>query len=134
MSQLSLDIVTPAGVKYAGEIKSVTAPGEDGQFQILTSHANMLAKLGIGEVFIELGDKERFMSTGGGLLEIKDNKISVMVESAEWAEDIDLSRAEAAKDRAEHRLHEEKDESIDISRARLALARALNRIHVASRL
>ena len=127
MSQLSLDIVTPAGVKYTGDVISCIAPGIDGKFQVLTNHANLLAKLAIGEVAVQLSNKTRFMSTGGGLLEVKENKISIMVESAEWAEDIDLQRAQAAKERAKHRL-EEQDADIDVPRAKLALARALNRI------
>jgi F-type H+-transporting ATPase subunit epsilon len=88
-----------------------------------------LIKIGAIRV-TDLNDKNMYLATSGGYCEIKDNIIRVIVESAESAEDIDISRAESAKKRAEERL-EIKDQAIDLKRAEMALARALNRIKIA---
>ena len=132
MAALHIDVVTPNGSKYSSDILACTAPGKAGQFQVLTNHAPLLSLINVGEIVIEISDGEnRFLSTSGGFLEVINNVINVVVETAEWAEEIDLDRARAAKNRAEDRLSQQ--EGIDITRAKAALARALNRIKVATR-
>ncbi len=130
MAALNIDIVTPSGKVFSGEIKSCTAPGVDGEFCILENHTSLLSALGIGIIKIELADGKKILATSGGFLEVLDNRISVMVETAEWAEQIDVERAKAAAERARKRLEQKQD--IDIARARAALTRALNRLKVSS--
>lgn len=91
----------------------------------------MLSQIAIGEVKFKFNNKERFMAIAGGLLEVNNNTVNIIVESAEWAEDIEIERAKAAEKRARERM--EKKEEFDIARVNMALARALNRLEIASR-
>ena len=131
MSQLNIDVVTPKGIKFSGEAISCTAPGWDGEFQILKDHASMVTQLNIGSLSFEVDGKHKIMATSGGYLEIQKNNISIIAETAEWAEKIQVDRAREAEQRARKRLKGH-DGDIDVDRAKLALARALNRIRVAS--
>ena len=131
MSHLNIDVVTPKGIKYSGEAISCTAPGWDGEFQILKDHASMVTQLNIGSLSFEVDGKRKIMSTSGGYLEIQKNNISIIAETAEWADKIQVDRAREAEQRARERLKGH-DGDIDVDRAKLALARALNRIRVAS--
>lgn len=131
MSQLHIDVVTPKGMQFSGEAISCTAPGLDGEFQVLKDHAALVTQLVIGELRFDIDGKARWMATSGGFLEVQDNKISIIAETAEWAEDIKLERAHESESRARKRLEAEA-ENIDVLRARMALARALNRIKVTS--
>jgi F-type H+-transporting ATPase subunit epsilon len=130
-SSLHIDIVTPTGKVFSGEIKSCTAPGVDGEFCILENHAALLSALNVGRIKIESAGEKKNLATSGGFLEVINNCISIMVETSEWAEQIDVERARAAADRARKRIAQKED--IDVPRARLALARALNRLKVSSR-
>ena len=132
MSELNVEIVTPAGITFRGEIQSCTVPGADGSFQILKDHADLLANLKIGEIKFKQGSDEKFLATSGGFLEVLKNSISIVVESAEFADKIDVERAKSAEKRARNRL--EKKEEVDLARAELALARALNRLKIASQI
>jgi len=130
-SELLLEIVTPFGKTLNTEIYSCTIPGADGQFQVLKNHAALIAKVDVGAIKIEYLDKRvEFLATGGGFCEVKDDIIKIMVESAEFAKQIDTGRAEAAKKRAEERLHSHQAD-IDLERSKLALLRAINRLKVA---
>ena len=131
MSQLNIDVVTPKGIKFSGEAISCTAPGWGGEFQILKDHASMVTQLNIGSLSFEVDGKRKIMATSGGYLEIQKNNISIIAETAEWAEKIQVDRARESEQRARERLKGH-DGDIDVDRARLALARALNRIKVAS--
>jgi F-type H+-transporting ATPase subunit epsilon len=130
MAALYIDIVTPSGSVFSGEIKSCTAPGTEGEFCILDKHTALLSALGIGIIKIELAGGKKFLATSGGYLEVYANRIGVMVETAEWAQEIDVARAKAAAERARKRLEQKQD--IDIARARAALSRALNRLKASS--
>jgi F-type H+-transporting ATPase subunit epsilon len=129
---LHIDVVTPYGIIFTGSAKSCTAPGVDGEFSILSHHAALLSIIDIGELRFTFENNERSMATAGGFLEVKDNNINIIAESAEWAEDIEIDRAQAAEKRARELI--DKREGIDITRAQLALARALNRTKIASHL
>ena len=130
MSELNIEVVTPDGITFAGEITSCTAPGENGKFQILDGHAPFLSILQIGELKVRMKDGEKRLATSGGFLEVKENTISIIVESAEFADDIDVSRAKEAEKRAREKLEAKGD--IDLARAELSYLRALNRLKVAS--
>ncbi len=131
MSHLNIDVVTPKGIKFSGEAISCTAPGWGGEFQILKDHASMVTQLKIGSLSFETDGKKKIMATSGGYLEVQHNNISVIAETAEWADEIKVDRARESEKRARQRLRDH-NQDFDVDRARLALARALNRINVAS--
>jgi F-type H+-transporting ATPase subunit epsilon len=132
MSQdLQLDIVTPFGKKYSNSIRSCRIPGIEGQFQVLKEHAAIISVVDVGLIIVEEQDgKKLILASSDGYCEVNKNRIKVIVEAAEFANDIDLNRAELASKRAMQRLAE-KTEKVDVARAKLALARAANRIRVA---
>jgi len=132
MSELMIEIVTPAGVTYRGSIQSCTVPGAEGKFQILRDHADLLAHLKIGEIKLKQADGEKRLATSGGFLEVLNNRISLVVESAEFADEINVDRAKDAEKRARERLA--KKGEVDTLRAEMALARALNRLKISSKL
>lgn len=127
-----LDIVTPARTVYSGEVQSFTAPGVVGSFQVLFNHAPLLSSVGVGEVKItETNGAKLHFATSGGFVEVKSNKVILLAESAEQAGDIDVSRAEKSKARAQERLAQ-KSKEIDSMRAQAALARSINRLKIAA--
>jgi len=131
--KFTLEILTPACIVYSGEATYLRAPGIEGSFGVLANHIPFLTALDIGEIEVEIGNKKRFFATSGGFIEVLNNTISVLAETAEAAEEIDIQRAKQAKERAEKRLHEHSAE-VNVARARAALARALTRLKVASKM
>jgi F-type H+-transporting ATPase subunit epsilon len=126
-----LEIVTPKRIVFKGEVTSFSAPGTDGGFQVLHSHAPMLASVKIGKVKIsEASGTESHYAISGGFVEVRDNKVILLAETAERTDEIDVERVKAARDRALKRLAEKYPET-DIERAKLALYRALNRLKIA---
>jgi len=128
---LELEIVSPVKSVYQGNVKYVTAPGVMGEFQVLYNHAAMVAALQIGIMKIEdeSGNKREF-STSGGILEVKSNKISVLADTIESREEIDIERARKSLERGEKRLADNTVE-IDRARAEASIARAKNRLLLA---
>lgn len=129
MSELFLEIISPSRQVFSGEIKSITVPGTKGRFQVLKNHAPIISTFEIGMIRVDLKDKPKYFATAGGTIEVLNNKVLVLADSIESADEIDLDRALQAKERAEKRLSE-KSPDIDVERAQAALARALNRIKV----
>jgi len=127
---LHVEVVTAERELYNGEASMVSAPGSEGRLGILPHHAALLAFLKPGALRIELRDEEETLFVSGGFLEVSDNNVTVLADTAEHAEEIDQARAEAARRRAEERLAQAQSEG---ERAELqgALERALNRLHVA---
>lgn len=128
MNKFQLSVVTPDGPVVNGEYELVVAQAESGRIGILANHIPIVAPLTIGSISIKNGDKKEWLAVTSGFIEVRKNKVSVLAQSAELAESIDLARAEAAKNRAEARLQAKSSET-DIARANLALQRAINRIH-----
>jgi len=129
----SLEIIAPDRVVFQGEATSVSPPGSDGSFQVLFNHAALMSSLCVGPLRVKDREgRDSLYATGGGFFEVRDNKAVALVESAEKAEDIDVQRAMAAKERAEQRLKSH-DPAFEIIRAELALERALNRLRLAGR-
>jgi F-type H+-transporting ATPase subunit epsilon len=130
MTELFLEIITPAKPFFKGVIKSVTVPGTAGSFQVLINHAPILSTLEIGEVKVELPDGSRKHYTiGGGTIEVENNRVLILADSIEAVEGIDIERAKKAAERARQRLANRSDKQIDALRAENALKRALNRLH-----
>ena len=129
-----LEIVTPKKIVFSGDVTSFSAPGVAGGFQVLKSHAPFLSNIAIGEVkLVDASGSESRFATSGGFVEVHDNKVILLAETAERSDEIDVARAEIAKERARKRLAA-KTAEIDVDRARLALFRALNRLKVADQL
>ena len=129
-----LEIITPKKIVFSGDVISFSAPGVMGGFQVLRSHAPLLSSIAIGEVkLVDVSGTEIRYATSGGFVEVHENKVMLLAETAERSDEIDVQRAESARDRARTRL-KEKVEETDIDRARLALFRAMNRLKVADRL
>jgi F-type H+-transporting ATPase subunit epsilon len=126
-----LEIITPSRAAFTGEAMGVSAPGVEGGFQVLRNHAALLSSLEPGRLKILQADgSEVYYATSGGVLEVFDNTVLVLAETAERADEIDVDRARAARERAEGRLRA-RDPEVDVERAELALRRALNRLRVA---
>jgi F-type H+-transporting ATPase subunit epsilon len=128
-----LEIVTPNKVVFSGDVTSFSAPGVIGGFQVLRNHAPLLSNIAVGEVkVVDAAGSESRYATSGGFVEVHENKLVMLAETAERSDEIDVTRAEAARERARKRLAD-KEAGIEIERARLALHRALNRLKVAAR-
>lgn len=127
-----LEIVTPHKVVFSDNVTHVRAPGIAGSFGVLANHTPFLTALGVGAIEVEQGKNEIIFATSGGYAEVMHNKMTVLVESAEEASEIDVERAKQARDRALKRL-QNKNPDVDLDRAKGALTRALNRLTIASR-
>jgi F-type H+-transporting ATPase subunit epsilon len=127
---LHVEVVTAERELYNGEAEAVNAPGSEGRLGILPRHAPLLAFLKAGELRIDLQGAEDSLFVSGGFLEVYDNTVTVLADSAEHAEEIDQARAEEARRRAQELLAEVHD---DQERAELqgSLQRAINRLRVA---
>ncbi len=129
-----LEIVTSKKIVFSGDVISFSAPGVVGGFQVLKSHAPLLSNIAIGEVkLVDGSGQESRYATSGGFVEVHENKVVMLAETAERSDEIDVARAEAARERARKRLAEKRAD-IDVDRARLALFRSLNRLKVADQL
>ena len=129
---LQLDVVTPEQTIVSEEVDIVMAPGYFGEFGALRNHIPFLAQLQPGEVKYRQGGQLEVMVVGGGYAEVLPTKVTILATTAEHAQDIDLERALAAKERAEQRLKERQDE-LDFLRAEAALQRAIARIRAAEK-
>jgi F-type H+-transporting ATPase subunit epsilon len=129
---LHLEIRTPQQLIYEGEVTSVRAPGELGSFEILAGHIPFLTMLDIGEIRIRESGTSQSITTSGGVFEVLRTGVTVLADTAEWASEIDVERAEGARQRAMEQL-ESRDSNINAGQAEAALARASNRLRVARR-
>jgi len=130
-----LTIVTPQGPAYEGSVESVVLPGSEGDFGVLPSHERLLAPLRIGEVEVRIDGDLFYAAIADGFAEVNGEEVVVMVESCEYASDLDVARAEFARERAEQGLAA-LDDAADEKRVReyeAALERARNRITVAQK-
>ena len=130
MAELNLEIITPDKPIFNEVIESVTIPGTMGNFQILKNHAPLISTFDVGVVNVKSGSKLSYFSTSGGTVEVNNNKVLVLADSIEPIDQIDLDRAEKAKERAEERLKRKHEKDLDEERAVIALKRAINRINV----
>ncbi|AAV60195.1 F0F1 ATP synthase subunit epsilon [Streptococcus thermophilus] len=147
MAQMTVQVVTPDGLKYDHHASFIHAVTKDGQIGILPGHINLIAPLEVDELKVRRVDDEShvdWIAVNGGIIEVKDDFITIIANSAERDRDIDVSRAERAKQRAERVLEEEtkrvlekatkSDRNDDVQRAQIALRRALNRINVGTKI
>ena len=132
MSSIRLDIVTAEQLVFSEDVDVVVAPGVEGQLGILPHHAPLMTTLQAGELRVRKGGEEFFLAISGGFLEVRPDRVIVLADTAERAEEIDISRAEEAKRRAEEWLSGHAPE-VDMARAEIALRRSLARLKVAER-
>ncbi|MFO8102117.1 MAG: F0F1 ATP synthase subunit epsilon [Dehalococcoidia bacterium] len=133
MAKLVLEIVTGERLVHSDEVDLVVAPGIDGEMAILPNHAPLMTMLKPGELIIRKEGEDSSIFVSGGFFELMNNKITVLADSAERAEEIDIVRAEEARRRAEERMEERAGTNIDAARAEAALRRSLMRLKVAGR-
>lgn len=130
--KLRLEIVTPEKKVVDEEVGIVVAPGELGEFGILSGHTPFLSTLKTGAIrYTDASGRERYIFVSGGFSEALPDKVTVLAESAERRRDIDEDRAKSALERAKKRLEQEKKEEIDYLRAKAALERAMHRLRLA---
>lgn len=128
--ELFLEVVTPQKAIVSEEAQIVVAPGSDGEFGVLKGHTTFLTSLKVGTLrYKDASGKERFLFINGGFAEVLPDKVTVLAESAERRQDIDVERATKAKDRAEKRLAA-KAADTDLVRAEAALRRAVHRLKI----
>jgi len=129
----TLTVVGPEHRVYEGKVAGLVAPGLDGYLGVLARHAPMVAELTAGELTVVDQEGERkWFAVSGGFLEVGWQEVTVLVDAAETAEEIDVERARWAQERAAGRLQAH-DREIDMDRAGAALKRALNRLQVAQK-
>ena len=130
--KLLLEVVTPEGLLLREEVDHVQAPGELGYFGVLPGHTPFLSTLGIGVIRYDKGAEKRFLTCFWGFCEVLPDRVNILAEVGERAEDIDPTRAEAAKKTAEENMKRIKDES-GFKEAHLQYIRAVTRLSVARR-
>ena len=133
MAQIHLEVVTPNGAVVSEDVDIVTAPGVGGEFGVLANHAPFLSTIKTGTLSFKKDRVSKFLMVTGGFTEVSNNKITFLVESAEFGTEIDVERALRAKERAEKRLLQiqQSAEKINRARAEASLQRALARIRTA---
>jgi F-type H+-transporting ATPase subunit epsilon len=131
--RLRFELATPARLLVTAEVDEVVAPGVEGYFGVWPGHAPFLTSLGCGEVSYRVGRDEHYLAVSGGFAEVGPEHAIILADIAERPEDIDVARAQRARERAERRLAGKTQEEIDYTRALAALNRALVRLHVAGR-
>jgi F-type H+-transporting ATPase subunit epsilon len=130
-----LELVTPERRLLSEQVGAVYAPGAEGEFGVLPGHAPLLCLLRIGELRYSRDGEDRRVAISGGFAEVDQKGMRVLAETAEFAEEIDVERAERAQRRAENRLKKLDivENADEFAKAELALKRALIRLHVAGR-
>jgi len=131
-THIDLQIVTPDRLLVQEQVDEVQVPGAEGYFGVLPGHTPFLATLGIGELWYRKGQEKTFLSISGGFAEVLPDRVTILARIAERAEDIDVGRAVAARERAAWRLAERTAELV-YERAGAALERAIIRLQVAGR-
>lgn len=129
MANFHLRIVTPDDLVFDGTANKLIVRTTDGDVCILPRHINYLAPLSIGEAKVVFEDgKERMAAAAGGMLTVVDNEVSVIATTFEWADEIDVARAERAKENAEQLMRDYKEDDVQFRIAEAKLKRAIARI------
>ena len=132
MKTIKVSVVTPDGPVYDADVEMVSTKAKSGELGIMAGHVPMVAPLDIAAVRLKREGQTDYVAVNGGFLEVRPDAVTILAQSAEKAESIDLDRALNARERAEKRLQDKQD-AIDAKRAELALKRAINRVNVAEK-
>ncbi|MGE5841460.1 MAG: F0F1 ATP synthase subunit epsilon [Deltaproteobacteria bacterium] len=134
MDKLHLEVVTPARVVLEKEVDIVVAPGSEGEFGVLPGHVSFLSGIVPGELRYTAGSEKEALAVTAGFAEVFKNRVSILVDAAEKASEIDINRANRAMERAKERLSRDRsDKDVDFVRAEAALRRAVVRLKVAQK-
>jgi F-type H+-transporting ATPase subunit epsilon len=131
-TRLQLQIVSADRSLVNETVDEVEIPGADGYFGVLPGHTPLLAVLGAGELWYRQGQERHYLAMAFGFAEVQPDRVTILAEIAERADEIDVARAEAAKKRAEERIARPTVD-MDAERARISLLKSLIRLQVASR-
>ena len=131
-THLTLEVVTPDRSVVTEQVDEVEIPGAEGYFGVLPGHTPLLATLQVGELWYRKGSEKVYLSIAFGFAEVLPDRVTILAQLAERADEIDAARAEAARRRAEERLAKPELE-MDYERARIAMMKALIRLQVVSR-
>jgi F-type H+-transporting ATPase subunit epsilon len=131
-TSIDLQIVTPERLLVHEQVDEVQVPGVNGYFGVLPGHTPLLAALSVGELWYRRGQTKTYLAIAYGFAEVLPDRVSILAQLAEHAEEIDIERAESARRRAAERLDQRAD--VDYERARVALTKALTRLQVSSRI
>jgi F-type H+-transporting ATPase subunit epsilon len=129
---LSLQIVSADRLLVQAQVDEVEIPGEVGYLGVLPGHTPLLSLLHVGELWYRQGQEKSYLAIAFGFAEVQPDRVTILAEIAEKAEEIDVGRAEAAKRRAEEQLAR-RTIDMDFERARIELLKSLIRLQVASR-
>ncbi|MCM3760093.1 F0F1 ATP synthase subunit epsilon [Alkalihalobacillus oceani] len=133
MSTIHVNVVTPDGKVYDGDVEMVSVRTVEGELGILPRHIPLVAPLTVGAVRLKKGSTVEKVAVSGGFVEVRPDQVTILAEAAELPSGIDVERARQAKERAEKRIHSTQDDAVDFKRAELALKRAINRLDVAGK-
>jgi F-type H+-transporting ATPase subunit epsilon len=129
--ELLLEIVTPEKLAFSGTIDEVTCPGSEGEFGVLRGHASLLSAIKFGELSYVKDGKRTSYAVTTGYAEVTGSKVTVLVETAERADQIDVERARRAKETAEQKMAKFAKEDPEFEKAKIALERAESRLKIA---
>jgi F-type H+-transporting ATPase subunit epsilon len=132
LTQFNLQIVSADRSLVNEMVDEVEIPGADGYFGVLVGHTPLLALLGTGELWYRQGSEKHYLSLSAGFAEVQPDRVTILAQIAERADEIDIARAEAARKRAEERLASPHS-GMDFERARVAMMKSLIRLQVATR-
>jgi len=136
-TKLTLEIVTPDRSLLREDVDEVVVPGSEGELGVLPGHTPLLSSLKIGELWYRQGSEKHYLAIAFGFVEVLPDRVTVLADVGERAQEIDVQRAERAKKRAEEQLAQAQPHlsqvDLDIERARIALLKSLIRLQVASR-
>jgi len=130
---LTLEIVTPERMAFSGNVEEVTIPGTEGEFGVLRGHEALLSSVDIGQLNFTRNNKKVYFAVNTGYAEVTSNKVTILIETAERSDQIDVNRARKAKDNAEDRMGKITKDNEEYEKMSAALARAITRISVAEK-
>jgi F-type H+-transporting ATPase subunit epsilon len=132
-TSLELQVVTPDRLLLREQVDEVEIPGSDGYFGVLPGHTPLLASLMVGELWYRKGQEKTYLSIAFGFAEVLPDRVTILAQLAERADEIDVERAESARKRAEERLAQQQS-AVDYERARIALLKSMTRLQVSARI
>lgn len=130
---IHIEVITPERTVYEDDVDMVVAPGSEGYLGILPHHAPLLTALGPGEFRVKKGGAEQVLAVFGGFMDVRGERVVVLTDAAEHAEEIDAQRAAESREQAQRAIQAGGLSAADEARARAALERALVRLRVSER-
>ncbi|PIR94431.1 ATP synthase F1 subunit epsilon [Candidatus Falkowbacteria bacterium CG10_big_fil_rev_8_21_14_0_10_39_11] len=131
MDKINFKIATPEKVVFKEQVDQITLPTMQGEITILPNHIPLIAVLQPGELKIVIGQEEKMLSVSGGFIEVLADKVVVLADTAERAEDLDVERAEAARKRAEEALSQKKTDAKEFAKLSALIEKETARVRVA---